>query len=83
MPEVEVIEFALEEIVIEMDSPAPEVLVTMSAPIPQSELSAVAWSGVIGKPTVFTPANHTHVEVEITDLEPTVDLTVWFENQLA
>jgi hypothetical protein len=29
-----------------------------------------------------TSAPHTHVQLDITDLEPTVDLTVWFENQL-
>ena len=83
MPNVEVIEFALEEIQIEFYGPTPETIVTLSAPIPQSELAAITWGNVTGKPSTFAPAAHAHPQADITDLEPSVDLVVLFENRLA
>lgn len=35
------------------------------------EAEAVAWSGVTGKPSTFTPSSHTHTKSEVTDFAHT------------
>ena len=44
--------------------------------------SGADWSTITNKPATFAPSAHTHVQADITDLEPATNMTLWFENKL-
>jgi hypothetical protein len=66
----EILEIPVEQIVLEFPKDDyPDLLIAYLPPTPQSSSGGglTNWDEILGKPTTFTPAPHTHVMADISD----------------